>query len=214
MSVHAKPEVFIIESLDFDDEDEKRFEGKLISEMLALSGKQCKYYYLRTRRELEEVLQLFSQSGYRYLHISCHGGENKKTLHTTLDAIPFDDLEAILKPHLRERRLFLSACSVANNYLAKRLMSNSGCYSILGPRDDIQFNDAAILWASLYHVMFSADETAMKHSILSIKAKEVANMFRVHLNYIRRDNKATSGYKLFRIAPAKETGASTKKPNK
>jgi len=54
--------------------------------------------------------------------------------------------------------------------------------------------------------MFTADEAIMKHAVLSVKAKEVANMFRVHLNYIRRDNHAKQGYKVLTISPAKEPG--------
>jgi len=34
-------EVFIIESLNFDDERDSRFEGRIISDILALSGKKC-----------------------------------------------------------------------------------------------------------------------------------------------------------------------------
>jgi hypothetical protein len=63
----TKPEVFIVESLTFEDEREERFEGQIIKRILGLSGKTCEYYYIRTRRELEEVLKLFNHSGYRYL---------------------------------------------------------------------------------------------------------------------------------------------------
>lgn len=41
----TKPEVFIIESLRFDDERQDRFEGQIIKKILALSGKNCEYYY-------------------------------------------------------------------------------------------------------------------------------------------------------------------------
>src|SRR4051794_9671160 len=85
MGATTKPEVFIIESLDLDDEKEQRFEGKIISQILALSGKQCEYYYIRTRREFEEMLKQFANSGYRYLHLSCHG--SSRALQTTYDAI-------------------------------------------------------------------------------------------------------------------------------
>jgi hypothetical protein len=83
----SQAEVFIIESLEFDDEQNQRFEGRIISDILALSGKQCAYYYIRTKRELVEILQHFSSSHYRYLHLSCHGGN--KSVYTTLDRIPF-----------------------------------------------------------------------------------------------------------------------------
>jgi hypothetical protein len=211
MSVSTKPDVFIIESLGFDDEAAKLPEGRLISEMLAMSGKECKYFYVRTKRELVAVLKLFSESKYRYLHLSCHGSKSQQKLHTTLDAIPFVELGPILRPHLRNRRLFLSAYSMSNQFLARQLMPKSGCYSVLGPRNEILFRTAPILWASLYHVMFSADDATMKHAVLRVKAQEVANMFRVQLNFIRRKNEASEGYVIQRIIPAKEPGKVKKK---
>jgi hypothetical protein len=56
----TQAEVFIIESLDFDDKRNHRFEGRIISDILALSGKQCEYRYIRTKREFKEVLKQFS----------------------------------------------------------------------------------------------------------------------------------------------------------
>ena len=198
MGTITKPEVFIVESLDFDDEREQRFEGRIVSQILALSGKRCEYYYIRTKRELREVLTRFSDSGYRYLHLSCHGDQG--SMYTTLDRIPFSRLAPLLRPHLDNRRLFVSACSMTNDALARRIMPQSGCYSILGPDQDIRFSDAAILWASLYHVMFAADSTAMKRTVLKAKAQEVADMYGVRLNYIGRDGSAPGGYSLTAIA--------------
>ena len=36
----SQPEIFIIESLRFEDERAERFEGRIISQILALSGKR------------------------------------------------------------------------------------------------------------------------------------------------------------------------------
>lgn len=47
----SQPEVFIVESLTFADERSERFEGRIISQILSLSGKNCEYYYIRTKRE-------------------------------------------------------------------------------------------------------------------------------------------------------------------
>jgi hypothetical protein len=201
--ITTKPDVFIIESLDFDDEKEERFEGRIISQILALSGKSCKYFYIRTKRELENVLTLFAQSQYRYLHLSCHGNDNGKTMHMTLDAVPFSTLAPILTPHLRNRRLFLSACSMTNDALAKRLMPRSGCYSILGPEKTIRFPDAAIFWASLYHVLFTADSSVMTHEVIRATTQQTATMYGVPFNYIQRDKKSAKGYSLRSIKPAK-----------
>ena len=61
----SQPEIFIIESLEFDDERAERFEGRIISEILTLSGKHCEYCYIRTKRELKELLNQFETSRYR-----------------------------------------------------------------------------------------------------------------------------------------------------
>ena len=42
----TKPGVFIIESLSFDDEQFKRFEGQLIANILDLNLIPSKYYYM------------------------------------------------------------------------------------------------------------------------------------------------------------------------
>jgi hypothetical protein len=105
---------------------------------------------------------------------------------TTLDTISFADFAAIIGPHLNNRRLFLSTCSMSNKDLAKLLIPHSGCYSILGPAENVAFNDAAILWASLYHVMFACDAKVMKPAVLRSNAQSVANLFRVPLNYFAR----------------------------
>ncbi len=198
----SQPEIFIIESLDFKDERAERFEGRIISEILALSGKKCQYCYIRTKREMKELLNQFASSRYRYLHLSCHG--NSTTMFTTLEGIPFPDFGQLIKPYLRNRRLFVSACSATNRTLADSIMPDSGCYSILGPDQDIYFSDAAVLWASFYHVMFAADSKAMKYKTIKAKAQEVADMYRVCLKLIGHDQDDSKGYKIRTITPRSE----------
>jgi len=198
----SQPEIFIIESLEFDDERDNRFEGRIISQILALSGKKCEYYYIRTKRELRTLLEHFASSHYRYLHLSCHGNTN--SLFTTLDPVPFSELGLLIKPHLQKRRLFVSACSATNSALADAIMPDSGCYSILGPDEKIYFGDAAVLWASFYHVMFAADSTAMKYKTIKAKAQEVSNLYRVKLKLIGHDKEDSKSYTIKTIAPRKE----------
>jgi len=67
MTKKTKPEVFIIESLNLQDENDHLQEGDLISRMLHLVGKAgTQYYYIRTERELEEIVDLFDESDCRY----------------------------------------------------------------------------------------------------------------------------------------------------
>jgi len=198
----SQPEIFIIESLEFKDERAERFEGRIISQILALSGKQCEYCYIRTKRELEELLDQFASSSYRYLHLSCHGEPG--TIFTTLDEIPFVEFGPLIKPYLHKRRLFVSACSATNRALADSIMPDSGCYSILGPDQDIYFSDAAVLWASFYHVMFKADSDAMKYKTIKAKAQEVSDMYRVKLKLIGHDEEDSKGYTIKTITPRNE----------
>src|SRR5438552_2945088 len=167
---HAQ--LFIVESLNFENEKKKEFEGRILSEILALSGKRCEYYYIRTEKELRRILHKFTATRHRYLHISCHAGDG--SVATTLDNIPMHDFARIVRPHLKGRRLFLSACSLANSGLADLLMPASGCFSMLGPARDVYVNDATILWASLYHLMFAWDSTAMKGPVLRKNAHAVS----------------------------------------
>src|ERR1700683_5396197 len=140
----SQPEIFIIESLSFKDERAERFEGRIISKILALSGKKCEYCYIRTKRELKELLKQFASSSYRYLHLACHGDTD--TMYTTLDPIPFSEFGPLVRPYLRKRRLFVSDCYATNQALADNVMPDSGCYSILGLDEDIYFSEAAVLW--------------------------------------------------------------------
>jgi len=175
------PEVFIIESLRFGDEEKGYYEGQIISDILRLNKKQSKYYYIRTKKELTAVLRKFHDSNYRYLHLSCHA--NNQEMRTTLDSIPFDELSTVLRPYLRERRLFVSACEMTNTNLANLLLPDSGCLSLMGPAATIKFSDAAIIWASLYHLMFSHDRDIMKRNMLVLTGKALTTLFGVPLNF-------------------------------
>ncbi len=198
----SHPEVFIIESLTLEDEEANRFEGQIISEILRLSGKDCRYYYVRTKREIMKVLDIFSKCKYRYLHISCHG--NEQCLSTTLDEISFSAFGNLMRPYLKDRRLFVSACSAANEHFASCVMPCSGCFSILGPKEDILFSDAAILWASFYHVMFKSDSVAMRHAVISAKAQEVADLYRIPMVLVNHATSSLKPYTIRTIKPHKE----------
>jgi hypothetical protein len=182
-STETKPKVFIIESLELEDEKRERFEGHIISDILSLSNIESEYYYIRTKKEMKEVLGLFYDSNFRYLHISCHGGENKDSIWTTLDEISFSEFGEMLEPNLYKKRLFLSACSVVNKQLAEQVIPRTHCYSIIGPKKDIAFRDAAIMWASLYHLMFKKNAKVMLREELIENLQKVVNTFEEPLNY-------------------------------
>lgn len=178
----TKPQVFIIESLKLDDEKKDRFEGRVLKQILALGGKESAYYYIRTQRELEKIVTLFGESGFRYLHISCHG--NTTEMATTFDRISFPELGQILRPHLHGRRIFLSACEMTTKKLADEiLLHGSGCYSVIGPAEKVAFSDAALLWSSFYHLAFRTNDAVMKRKWVLAHLRSTSTLFEVRMNY-------------------------------
>ncbi len=196
----TQPKVFIIESLTFKNEEENLFEGYIISRILKLSDIESKYYYIRTKKEFKEVIHLFHKSNYRYLHISCHGGED--SIWTTIDEISFYEFGTILKSNLYHKRLFLSSCSVVNKKLANEIIPTSECYSIIGPKNDIEFRDAAIMWASFYHLMFKQNSKKMVRSGIVKNLQKIVNTFDQPLNYFSISKRC--GFKQTTINPKDE----------
>ncbi len=192
------PHVFIIESLKLDDEKKERFEGCVLKHILGLSGKESAYYYIRTRRELEKMVALFAKSGFRYLHISCHG--NTTQMATTFDRLSFPELGRILRPHLRGRRVFLSACEMTTRNLADELLLHgSGCYSVIGPSEKVYFSDAALLWSSFYHLVFRTNDEIMKRKWVLTHLQSTATLFGVRMNYFSASK--TKGVRATAVAP-------------
>ncbi|KEI72159.1 hypothetical protein GV64_16775 [Endozoicomonas elysicola] len=177
----SKPNVFIIESLDFDDEKSDRFEGKVLSQILKLNGIASEYYYIRTKQELDEIIDKFDESDYRYLHISCHGSPN--SLETTLDSVSFEELNTMLSPCLDKKRVFISACEMVNADLAGALIGDSECFSVIGPSEPVSFSDATIFWSSFYHLMFNDNENAMKRKEIKQILEKITDLFDVKVNY-------------------------------
>ena len=194
---NTHPKVFIIESLSFEDEKKDLFEGKILSAILKLSKIESQYFYIRTKKELKEVIEMFNNSDYRYLHISCHGGND--SICMTLDDIPYAEFGNILKYSLYNKRLFLSACSSVNIKLAQSIIPSSDCYSIIGPEDEIAFRDATIMWASFYHLMFNENSKNMLREGLMKNLQKVVDTFGETLNYYSRS--AQSGIKNTIIKP-------------
>ncbi|ANL33942.1 hypothetical protein [Rhizobium phaseoli] len=187
--LRTKADVFIIESLDPDDEGNGRFEGSVISSILRLHGKQPKYRYVRTREEFEEALVEFGKSRYRYLHISAHG-DTEGLCTTNLESVDFDELGDMLRPYLNDKRLFLSACSMVHEDMAAYVIPKTGCFSVMGPEDDIEFHRAALFWASLYHLMFLKDAEKFSRPRLIETLTKVSDLFEVNIKFFYRSQSA------------------------
>lgn len=113
-------EVFIIESLTLGDETKQRHEGAVLASILRMCGKKPMYYYIRTKAELVHLVDEFDASGYRYLHLSCHG--NDTSLDTTLDSISYSEFARIFEDRLKGRRL---TCGVEDRPRPHRTQSRA-----------------------------------------------------------------------------------------
>jgi len=60
-------------------------------------------------------------------------------------------------------------------------MGRSGCYSIVGPAREIGFDEAAVMWASFYHLMFKQNLKAMKSASLEDVLKRLSLTFGVQM---------------------------------
>jgi hypothetical protein len=190
----------IIESLRFRDEKLSWFEGRILSDILRLSRREIDvdYIYIRTRKELTVALGRFSKSRNRYLHISSHG--NGGEIGLTLDTVSFEEFGDELAPHMDEKRLFFSACQVVNADLANVVMNQTGCRSVIGPRTDIRFGDAALMWATFYHLMFHDPEAkAMKGGKIRWALRRVHYAFAEEFDYFTRAQTA-KGYRKVDVA--------------
>jgi hypothetical protein len=189
----TKSGLFIIESLKFEDEKDGFYEGEVISKILNFARIKHSYYYIRTRAELEEMIQIFNDSNYRYLHISCHG--NTDAIYTTLDKISFNDLSLILENSLDKKRLFLSACSATNQALANKIFTTTECFSIIGPNKSIYMEDAAIFWASFYQLMFKINSNGMVYDDIYKVLTKLIDIHEVPMKFFRSSRETEIGYK-------------------
>lgn len=172
------PEVFILESLTVIDERKKRFEGRVLADVLRMCGKSPEYFYFRTERELEELILEFRRSGYRYLHLSCHGNDSE--IATTYGTVTYQRFAEITAGHLQNRRLFVSACEVGNELFSELVAArNRGMYSIASPMVTIPFDKAVALWSALYVHMFSVNDTHQKAKHINDALTPLCNLFNI-----------------------------------
>ncbi|MDI1336122.1 MAG: hypothetical protein PSU94_08075 [Lacunisphaera sp.] len=183
------PEVFIVESVDEDDEEANRYDGRRLYETLCLHpGRLPRYYYIRTKQELREMARLFVQSNYRWLHFSCHG--NRREFGLRLDPLSFPEFARIFDGRLNDRRLFVSACKVGVEGLADAVFTrNPDCYSIVAPSHGPRFTESAVFWTAFYHLMRKRRRTVMRHEDISEVLDKLAGVFPPRMNYFKFNKK-------------------------
>ena len=190
------PYVFIIESVELEDEGNGHFEGEVISKILTFSNIEHQYHYIRTATEFRHFISVFQQSNYRYLHIACHG--NEEFLAMTLEDIDFKELGLILQPVLDKKRLFISACAATNDKFANEIFGVTECYSLIGPKEKPNMNDSAIFWSSFYHLMFKESEDVMKRDVLKMHLGTLSLLYKIPIKYYT-NNGSKQGWRILDV---------------
>ena len=179
--VKPKYGVFIIESMDIDNELDNKLDGYTLKTILELCGIPNQYFHIRTKLELEHVIKKFDESEFGFLHIACHGNERELVL--TFDHIDFDELDLIIGDQLYHRRLFLSACKVARFELAQNFIPKYHCYSVIGSPDIIDYDKAAVFWSSFYYLMHDVNQEGMPQKDIIPTLENITRTFNIKLNY-------------------------------
>lgn len=171
-------DVFIIESLTKADETRHRYEGQRLAELLRLSGKNPKYFYFQSKKELPHLLELFKLSEYRYLHVSCHASSN--VVATTNEDLTYAQFAGLLKGYLKLRRVFFSACELGNELFTTCLAgTNKGMHSVVAPAEEIDFDHAAAIWAAFYVSVFARNAEAMSGNDIRQRIETLCTLFPV-----------------------------------
>lgn len=173
--------VFIIESMDSENESKGKLDGYVLKLMLDLCDIPNQYYYLRTKIELENIILEFEKSEFQFLHISCHGSESK--LFLTYESLTFEELGNMLGYYLYAKRLFLSACKLAIFEFAEQFIPKYNCYSVVGTPTNIDYDKAAIFWSSFYYLMYSTNEERMIQGEILQALINASKLFDMTLNY-------------------------------
>ena len=178
--------MFSLESLEREDEKEARLDGKILYDVLKLHGKNPIYYYFRTQRELVEFAKIFRESGYRYLHLSCHGGED--IVQYTFGNSNYKDFAQIFEKKLHNRRLFVSGCNLGNMQFAQEIFSkNGGMYSITAPTKKVYFHQSVSFWSAFYYMMYAWDDSMMKKKRLNQVLTQLTTIFEMPLAHYFRN---------------------------
>lgn len=193
MNLKDKYGVFIIETLSLEDEKENRYDGLILRDILEICKIPNEYYYIRTSQELEELINEFEKSEFRYLHISCHADLNQ--ISFTFDTLFFRDLVGIIKDKINNKRVFISACEASNIDFAKEIIPNTGCTSLIGSPDKINFDKSAVFWSSFYHLMNEDNNQRMGQLEIRKVIQSLVDIHNIPINYysfIRGNDKEIS----------------------
>ena len=190
-TLQTLPDVFIIESLD--KKSNGGVQGCALAHALQAFNCYPRYMDVSSKSEFYEALRGFKNSGYRYLHISCHGDSLEDGLVLrSREKLSFKCLiQWIAELHLPLTRLFLSACGAGRkDYLANGLFANKATrsvHSVLAPMENIDLIEALVFWVSFYGEMYMQDGSSMLDSTIIRIAQSSVDCCRRKFSYFSYD---------------------------
>lgn len=203
-------DVFIIESLGKDDEREHRFEGQRLADLLRISGKNPKYYYFQSVKELHAIFELFKLSHYRFLHVSCHASLTH--ISATNDSVTYAEFARLTGGYLKLCRVFFSACEVGNELFSTCIAAhNKGMHSIVAPAEAIYFDHAAAIWSAFYVSMFASGSDGMTGDEIKARIRTLCTLFPVDFHVSTyRPQKDCWAHEVIKKSPLPNSGRRSK----
>lgn len=187
------PDVFIIESLDRNFNG--GLQGKALARALKAFNRYPRYVDVSSKNEFDDALTAFKRSGYRYLHISCHGDASRQSLQLRdRELLPVEELVDMFgRKELAQSRLFLSACSMgADSSFPEMVFSRSrtrAIHSILAPNESIDLTESLVFWVAFYGEMYMRNERSMKAKDIALVANRAAHCCRRKFSLFSFDSK-------------------------
>ena len=74
-------------------------------------------------------------------------------------------------------------------------MPKSGCNSIIGPTEEVEFDRAAVMWASFYYLAFEDDTRRMDRDDIIPILNRIARLFDIPIAYYGKYPRSSGGYR-------------------
>ena len=176
----GKPQVFIIESLPAEDVNNMRMDGKVLERQLKLTGQEPIYRVALNLGDLRKSVEEFSQTNYRFLHISCHGKSTGVILAANPNGESFKEFSSCFAGFVGSARITFSACKLGNKaFYEEFYKQNKGVHSLIAPVSDLPFQRGSIFWAAYYTKLFEECNERNNHIKRDFIERSVPSLARV-----------------------------------